>query len=96
MRGVKVGAIDYKDIKVKVSETRFVESCLVPSDAQVIDYTWKYVNKNGTPDKRFNNNRQLPVCLYGSIYISSTSGINVELQCSNIEKTKIFSEKIKL
>lgn len=95
IRGVKVGAIDYKDIKIKASSTRFIESSVVPSDAQIIDYTWQYVNKNGTPDKRFNNNRQLPICLYASIYITSTNGLNIELQCSNVEKAKIFSEKVK-
>ena len=29
------------------------------------DYTWQYANKSGGPDRRFNNNRQLPICLYG-------------------------------
>jgi hypothetical protein len=35
--------------------TRFIE------DGPVPDTTWRFVNKNGTPDRRFDNNRRLPV-----------------------------------
>jgi len=27
-------------------------------------YTWKYVNKKGDPDKRFKDNRKIPIVLY--------------------------------
>ena len=32
-----------------------------PAGAEVVDYTWKYVNKNGQPDRRFSNNYQIPI-----------------------------------
>ena len=44
---------------------------------------WKYVNKNGGPDRRFNDNRQIPVCRYGEINLKSSDGINIYLECSN-------------
>jgi hypothetical protein len=39
------------------------------------DRYWKYLNKNGSPDKRFNNNRQLPICLYSEYTLSSDTGV---------------------
>lgn len=90
----KVGMIDYSDFQISVSNVRFVESDPVPKDAQVIDYTWQYVNKNGTPDRRYSNNRRLPVCLYGQVFLRSALGLNIELQISNAQNTKDFSKLI--
>jgi len=71
-----VGAVGYKDFKVEVALTRFIEEESVPSDAVVVDRTWKYVNKKGGPDKRFKDNKEIPVVLYESIHLSSPSGLN--------------------
>ena len=78
-----VGAINYSDIDMDFGTTRFVEEDAVPGDAKVIDYTWLKVNKNGTPDKRFKNNRQVPICEYGRVNIQSSLGLQIELMCSN-------------
>jgi len=90
IRGSKVGAESYERVQIHISSTNFVESGAVPKDAQIVQYTWQYVNKNGTPDRRYANNRQLPVCLYGVVRLTSLSGINVELQISNIQKCRDF------
>ena len=94
IRKRKVGMIDYSDFRINVSSTRFVESDPVPRDAQIVGQTWQYVNKNGTPDRRFSNNRQLPICIYGKVILSSPSGLNVELQISNIQNTRDFAELV--
>ena len=54
-----------------------------PRDAVVVGQTWKHPNKNGGPDRRFANNRQLPICLYESIYLRSPNGLNELLQVSS-------------
>ena len=90
IRGSKVGAVSYDDLQIQISSTNFAESDPVPKDAQVIGHTWQYVNRNGTPDKRYKNNRQLPICLYGVVRLRSTSGINVEMHISNIQKSRDF------
>ena len=90
IRGTKVGAVNYSDLQIQVSSINFVESDPVPEDAQVIGQTWQYVNKNGTPDKRYKNNRQLPICLYGVVRLKSVSGINTEIYVSNIQKSRDF------
>lgn len=78
-----VGAISYEDIDMEFGTSHFVETDPVPKDAKVIGQTWLKVNKNGTPDKRFKNNRQVPVCEYGSVLVTSDSGLHIELMCSN-------------
>lgn len=77
----RVGAVGYNELSVTVSETRFVERS-APSDARVVDHTWRYVNKKGGPDRRFANNQQLPICLYDEIHFGSSSGLNEIIQVS--------------
>ena len=83
MQGSKIGALNYSDIDSNAHTTRFIESESVPRDAQVVGQTWKYVNKSGEPDRRFKDNRQLPICLYGELELSSTSGLNTVIMFSN-------------
>lgn len=77
-----VGAVSYKDLNVSVNTTRFIEEDGVPSDAAVVDKTWKYVNKSGGPDKRFKDNKQIPICQYEELAFSSASGVNEVVQVS--------------
>lgn len=83
MQKSKIGALNYNDIISSSHTTRFIESEGVPKDSQVVAQTWKYVNKSGGPDRRFKDNRQLPVCLYGELELSSTSGLNTVIMYSN-------------
>lgn len=78
-----VGCRKYNDMVAGFSTTNFVETEIVPRDAEIVRYTWRYVNKSGGPDKRFNNNRRIPVCKYGEISLESEDGINILLECSN-------------
>lgn len=77
-----VGAVGYQELRIDVDATRFIESESVPRDAEVVDRTWKYVNKSGGPDKRFKDNKELPVCRYEEITLTSQSGLNEVLQLS--------------
>lgn len=86
IKGKKFGAVDYMDITLSTRKGQFIESGAVPRDAQVVGHTWQYVNKNGSPDKRYSNNRQLPVCLYGYVTIRGGAGLEIQLCCSNNSK----------
>jgi hypothetical protein len=77
-----VGAVSYAELNINIGQTRFVEDSSVPSDAKQVGSTWRYVNRNGGPDRRFNNNRQLPILLYGEMSLTSSSGLNELLQYS--------------
>lgn len=61
---------------------RFIESGIVPKDGTIVDYTWQYVNKSGGPDKRFKNNRKLPILMYSEILFQSNTGLNELIQLS--------------
>ena len=78
----KVGAVAYDMLEVRWQDSRFIEEEAVPHDAQVVGQTWKHPNKSGGPDRRFANNRQLPICLYESIHLHSRNGLNELLQVS--------------
>lgn len=90
IRGCRAGAIGYDGLKIEVLETEFVENKKAPRDAKIVEYRWKYSNKNGEADKRYKNNKKLPIYLYGVIHLTSEEGLNVEIQCSNVEITKKF------
>lgn len=74
-RGKTFAAVFYKNLRVTTNVTRFIEDGFVPHDASVIDYTWRYVNRKGGPDRRFNNNRKLPICAYSEYMFTSDTGI---------------------
>lgn len=85
-----VGALAYSDLRVDTKISRFVEGESVPGDSQQVDSTWRYVNKKGGPDRRFNNNRQLPVMQYGMLEFSSASGLRALFMCSRVDVTTAF------
>ena len=85
-----IGALAYSDLKVDTQINRFVEGEFVPSDSQQVGSTWRYVNKKGGPDRRFNNNRQLPIMEYGVLAFSSSSGLSALFMCSRADITTIF------
>lgn len=85
------GAVSYDALDVSFSPTRFIEEDGVPRDAQVIDHTWRYVNKNGSPDRRFSNNRQIPIAQYGLLELRSRTGLNIHLHVSNLEAARYFA-----
>lgn len=92
VKGSKIGAINYGDIDINVDDVIFIEDEKVPKDAIIVGYTWQKVNKDGSPDKRYKENRQLPRCKYGTIEIRSKSGLNILLHCSNISNTNKFGD----
>ncbi len=85
LEGRKAGVVSYAKLGTQVTVTNFVEKEGVPSDSRVSHYTWQYVNKNGGPDRRFNNNRQYPVVNYQEIEFNSPSGLRKLLQVSHVE-----------
>ena len=87
-QGSEVGAVRYEDLTVLDSVTRFVENEHVPADASVVDHTWQYVNNKGTPDRRFRDNKQIPVALYGELVLQSPAGLNLQFQVSSVSATK--------
>ncbi len=77
-----IGAISYRTLELSATRTRFIEEGGVPADATVVDHTWQYVNKSGSPDRRFSNNRQIPICLYDELAFRTPTGLYEVIQIS--------------
>ena len=91
-----VGAVSYSNLRVSIESTRFIEDGNVPRDAKVVDRTWKYVNKRGGPDKRFKDNRELPIALYEDLNFTSDTGLNERIEISRVGLGDGFSSAIGL
>ena len=55
----------------------------LPEDALVIGQTWQYVNLDGGPDRRFNDNYEIPVILAGVLTLDIPDRDSLSLQISN-------------
>ena len=84
--------LEYKEIKLQSSPSSFIEQEGVPSDSKVVGKTWAKANKDGSPDKRFNGNYEIPIAQYGKLIFSSTTGLNEEYMISDLEKTENFAK----
>ena len=76
------GAVRYADLQLRWQDSNFIEEEKVPSDAIIVGQTWKHPNKSGGPDLRYRDNRQIPICRYEILHLSSESGINEMLEFS--------------
>ena len=82
--------IDFHDVKSNAALAKFHEEEEVPKDSKVIGQTWAKANKDGSRDKRFANNYQIPVVLYASLSLKSDTGLWEEFQFSNPERLQFF------
>lgn len=84
----RFAAVPYDQLSAEYAVTNFVEEDRVPPDAHQVDVTWRYVNKSGGPDRRFNNNYQIPVLAYGRLTLTTPTGLTILLQSSNVNATR--------
>ena len=78
----------YSQIDIKLDKTAIAETGRVPCDAMFVRNTWERTNKDGSPDKRVKNNKQIPEYVYGVIYFRGDreTNLNLRLYCSDIRK----------
>lgn len=88
--GFDFAIIDYSDLEIKFDIVRFIEEDEVPKDSEVAGQTWLKVNKDGTPDRRFSYNYQIPIVLYGEVELSTTNGLYEKFMFSNVKYTELF------
>jgi Protein of unknown function (DUF4236) len=77
-----IGAVSYRSLEIFAARQRFIEEDSLPADATVVDRTWRYVNKSGGPDRRFRDNRQIPICLYDELTFRTPTGLHETFQIS--------------
>jgi hypothetical protein len=82
--------IDIRELQIGIEGVRFHEVEGVPEDAEVVGQTWAKTNKDGSPDRRFKENYQIPICLYGQIAFRSQTGVTEEYMVSNANVALAF------
>jgi hypothetical protein len=92
-RGPNLALIDLRDLTLEYSITRFIETDTVPADSTVVDQVWFKSNKDGSRDKRFAGNHQIPVAQYAELHIASPSGLNETYAFSSVEKSRQFADR---
>ncbi len=90
-RGANLALIDLREVTVEFLPFKFIERDGVPSDAAVVGQTWAKCNKDGSPDRRFRDNYQIPVAQYATVHLGSPRGLNEEYMLSNVDKAQRFA-----
>ena len=83
--------IPYESLAVYFSSERRLEEGQAPTDAEVIGRTWRYTRDDGSPDRRYANNPEVSVVLYGLLEISGSSGLEVMLLVSDKDAAAGFA-----
>lgn len=86
--------VELDSLEVTCEEVQFVETEQVPPGAQVAGHTWFKANKDGSPDKRFANNFQIPICLYGRIVLRTVEGLHEEYLFSDRGAAMAFGRSL--
>lgn len=84
--------IDLREMRVEFRSTNFIEEEAVPADAEVVEHTWAKVNLDGSPDRRFRDNRQIPIVRYGRLDFVSGSGIAEAVMVSDVGAAQAFAD----
>lgn len=88
-----IAYVDYHNLKISYDTTLLADE-YPPSDANIIYNTWRYANINGGPDRRFKNNKEIPVCRYGELKIEIEDKLLLYIMTSLEDAPKGFQEII--
>jgi len=86
--------IDVRELQIIFSQSNFIEEDGVPADSEVIGQTWKKANKDGSRDRRFAGNYQIPVAKYAEIELRSSTGLYEVYQFSSYSRALTFSQAL--
>ncbi|MEV6638781.1 hypothetical protein [Amycolatopsis sp. NPDC051371] len=87
--------IAYENLRSEATPQRFIEDGSVPSDSVVLGHTWQYVNVRGGPDRRFKNNRQLPVLQYGRLTLTGGGGYSAIFDFSTSRASSALADSLR-
>lgn len=90
----EIALVPLEEIEFLHYSQKYLETKKIYSDSTISGYTWHKVNKNGERDKRFKDNFQIPLVLYGDLHIGSQSGINEKISSSNHRSMEYFYKTI--
>jgi len=92
--GSEVSNVPYPDLQMAVDSLEDVETeGQVYEDSKVIDHRWKFINRDGSRDKRFNFNRELPVVRCGILRLGAGRA-KLKMMTTNPDAPAVFQEKL--
>jgi len=74
----------YSDLFLYYTEKPSLEKNDPPKDAPVIGHKWLHPNKDGSKDKRYKSNPQIPLLLFSELLIYFKGGFQTYFQISNM------------
>jgi hypothetical protein len=83
--------IEFSHFNCQLANSNFIEEGPIPPDAEQVGATWKRANKDGSRDRRFNDNYQIPVMRYGALVLTSPTGLGEVYQVSSYDKAASFA-----
>jgi len=84
--------LEYAQVELSYRPTKFIEEEAVPTDSRTVGQTWAKANKDGSPDRRFKGNYQIPVVEYGQFTFRSATGMQEEYMVSDVELSTQFAK----
>ena len=82
-----------KDLNIGTRIIHFAETDAVPRDSSLAGFRWLRENKDGSPDRRFLSNYQIPEARYGEIKIKG-GGMDEEFQISSAGYGRSFGKAL--
>jgi hypothetical protein len=86
--------IEYREVTPRVQGFSFQEAETVPGDSTVEGRTWRYCNKDGSRDRRFAENYEIPVVKYGGLYFATAAGLREEFLLSQYGPVEEFVQRM--
>jgi len=86
--------IDLDDCRIEYAGSDFIEHDSIPADAEQLGEAWHKSNKDGSPDRRFRDNRELPLVRYGHLEFTSGDEILAVYQVSNWRSAQAFANAL--
>ncbi|MCA9018767.1 MAG: TerB family tellurite resistance protein [Planctomycetaceae bacterium] len=82
--GANMGGVNYANLEVSAeTEVAQARDLATPTrDAKIVGKTYRFVNKDGSPDQRFNSNRDIPLIEYGVLKFRG-AGLDLSLFVTN-------------
>src|SRR4051812_34435370 len=91
--GAMVAYVDYAGVGIVAEHLEYVEpEGRLYEDSLVIDKRWRFINRDGSRDKRFKDNVELPVVRCGVMKIN-VAETRIELMTTNPQTPERFKDK---
>jgi hypothetical protein len=82
-------------VSVETSSCRFHEPDCHPQDAQRVGRTWNVINRDGSRDRRFNDNYEIPIYKYGEAIVTF-GNFQLHIMTSKAGAAEVFAENLRL